>query len=58
LLKKDDLLRLRLSVAKELGYTLLELNKKITLSELFLWSGYFELLNEKQENDMRRAKYR
>ena len=58
MLKKDDLLRLRLSVAKELGYTLLELNQKITLSELFLWSGYFELLNEKQEKDMRRAKYR
>jgi len=44
-------------VAKELGYTLQELNKKITLEELLLWSAYFDLLNEEQEKSIRRSKY-
>jgi len=49
---------LQLGVAKELGYTLQELNQKITQEELVIWSTYFEYLNEKQQNEMRRAKYR
>ena len=57
-LKKDNLLRLQLGVAKELGYTLQELNNKITLSELYIWSAYFDLLNEEQADSFKRAKYR
>ena len=49
---------LKFGVAKELGYTLQELNQKITQEELILWSVYFDFLNEEQEKDIRRAKYR
>ena len=35
---------LQLGVAKELGYTLQELNQKITQEELVMWSVYFDLL--------------
>jgi hypothetical protein len=45
-------------VAKELGYTLQQLNQLITIDELFLWSAYFELLNEEQEAEMRKARRR
>jgi len=51
-------LQLQLGVAKELGYTLQELNQNITQEELLIWSAYFDLLNEEHENNMRRAKYR
>ena len=40
-----------------MGYTLQELKQKITLEELFLWSAYFDLLNEEQEKSIRRSKY-
>jgi|TARA_Y100001963_G_scaffold119847_1_gene167290 hypothetical protein len=49
---------LQLGVAKELGYTLQELNQKITQEELVMWSVYFDLLNDEQEKNNRRAKYR
>ena len=58
LLKKDNWLRLQLGVAKELGYTLRELTEKMTESDLLLWSAYFELLNDEQEESMRRSRYR
>tara|TARA_R100001443_G_scaffold7812_1_gene17148 strand:+ start:555 stop:710 length:156 start_codon:yes stop_codon:yes gene_type:complete len=51
-------LRLQLGVAKELGYTLRELNEKMNESELLLWSVYFELLNDEQEESMRSSRYR
>ena len=57
-LKKDNFLLLQLGVAKELGYTLQELNQKITQEELVMWSVYFDLLNDEQEKNNRRAKYR
>ena len=49
---------LQLGVAKELGYTLARLNKEITLEELLLWSSYFELLNDEQEEAMKKMKRR
>lgn len=55
-LKKDNLLRLQLGVAKELGYSLAKLNQEITLEELLIWSAYFDLLNEEQEAAMKKAK--
>jgi hypothetical protein len=35
-----------------------QLNQSITIDELFLWSAYFELLNEEQEAEMRKARRR
>tara|TARA_R100000781_G_scaffold107653_1_gene71935 strand:- start:73 stop:222 length:150 start_codon:yes stop_codon:yes gene_type:complete len=49
---------LQLGVAKELGYTLQELGKKITEEELLIWSVYFEILNDEQEAAMRKSRYR
>tara|TARA_R100000664_G_scaffold25200_1_gene35141 strand:+ start:2097 stop:2252 length:156 start_codon:yes stop_codon:yes gene_type:complete len=49
---------LKFGVAKELGYTLNELSKKMTEEELFLWSVYFGVLNEQQELETKRARYR
>ena len=51
-------MRLQLGVAKELGYTLAELNNKLTLDELLMWSVYFELLNDEQEAEMKAARRR
>jgi|TARA_R100000005_G_C4838480_1_gene111184 hypothetical protein len=45
-------------VAKELGYTLAKLNQEITYEELILWSTYFDLLNEQQEQRLKKAKRR
>jgi len=47
---------LQLGVAKELGYTLARLNAEVTIEELLLWSGYFELLNEEQERQLKRRR--
>ena len=52
------MLRLQLCVAKELGYTLARLNQELTLDELFLWSAYFDLLNDENEEELRKAKRR
>lgn len=49
---------LQLGVAKELGYTLARLNKEVTLEELLIWSSYFELLNDEQEEAMKKMKRR
>jgi hypothetical protein len=49
---------LQLGVARELGYTLSELVNKVTIEELLIWSAYFDLLNEEQAAEMKRAKYR
>tara|TARA_R100001443_G_scaffold96781_1_gene103625 strand:+ start:777 stop:926 length:150 start_codon:yes stop_codon:yes gene_type:complete len=49
---------LQLGVARELGYTLSELVTKITLEELYLWSAYFDYLNEEQDAAVKRARYR
>lgn len=52
------MLRLQLGVAKELGYTLAEMNNKLTPDELVLWSVYFELLNDEQDEQMKAARRR
>jgi len=51
-------LRLQLGVAKELGYTLVKLKHEVTIEELLIWSAYFDLSNEEQEMEMKRAKRR
>lgn len=47
---------LQLGVAKELGYSLVRLRREMTLEELFLWSSYFEILNDEQERQARRRR--
>jgi hypothetical protein len=49
-------LLLQLSIAKELGYSLVRLNQEVTMEELLLWSAYFELQNEEQERRMKRRR--
>jgi hypothetical protein len=47
---------LQLSIAKELGYSLVRLNQEVTMEELLLWSAYFDLQNEEQERRMKRRR--
>ena len=47
---------LQLSIAKELGYSLVRLKQEVTMEELLLWSAYFELQNEEQERRMKRRR--
>jgi hypothetical protein len=47
---------LQLSIAKELGYSLVRLNQEVTMEELLLWSAYFELQKEEQERRMKRRR--
>jgi len=49
-------LLLQLGVAKELGYTLVRLNREVTLEELLLWSSYFELQNEEQDRRLKQRR--
>lgn len=49
-------MRLKFSVAKELGMTLAELQQKMTPEELLGWSAYFLILNENQEKAIEEAK--
>jgi hypothetical protein len=50
------MLLLQLSIAKELGYSLVRLNQEVTMEELLLWSCYFDLQNEEQELRMKRRR--
>ena len=45
-------------VAKELGMTVQQLRQNITPEELCGWSAYFQILNEQQEEAMKRARRR
>jgi hypothetical protein len=47
---------LQLSIAKELGYSLVRLNQEVTMEELLLWSTYFELQNEEKERRMKQRR--
>jgi hypothetical protein len=49
---------LQLGVAKELGYTLYDLNRHIAEPELLIWGAYFEILNDEQEKTLKSAKRR
>ena len=45
-------------VAKELGMTLTQLRREITHEELYLWITYFGLINDQQEEAMKKAQRR
>ena len=49
---------LQLGVATELGYTLYDLKRHITESELIIWAAYFEILNDDHEKTLKSAKRR
>tara|TARA_Y100000015_G_scaffold38461_1_gene41378 strand:+ start:209 stop:364 length:156 start_codon:yes stop_codon:yes gene_type:complete len=49
---------LQFGVAKELGMSLSKLRSTMTAEELLGWSVYFKILNEDQEEEMRKARRR
>jgi len=49
---------LQFGVAKELGMSLSELRATMTPEEILGWSAYFQILNEDQEEQMRKARRR
>jgi hypothetical protein len=49
---------LQFGVAKELGMSLTELRATMTPEEILGWSAYFQILNENQEEEMRKARRR
>jgi len=45
-------------VAEKLGYTLQELQERITVEELILWSAFYELRSEKERAAQEKARRR
>ena len=45
-------------VAEKLGYTLAELQERITVEELELWSVFYDLRNEEEKRAMDSARRR
>ena len=56
--KRENSLLAELHVAKELGMTLTRLRNEITYEELWLWITYFGLMNDQQEEQMKKARMR
>ena len=46
---------LQFGIAKELGKSLAEI-RSMTLEEIIAWSAYFQILNEDQEKEFKKAK--
>jgi hypothetical protein len=57
-LKKDGQLLAELLVAKELGYTLVELREKMTQEELLIWHSFFTLQREEEEKTINKSRMR
>ena len=55
-LKREGSLLAELHVAKELHMTLGQLRREITYEELWLWVAYFGLMNDQQEEAMKKAR--
>ncbi len=49
---------LQFGIAKELGMSLSELRSTMTAEEVLGWSAYFQIINEDQEAEMRKARRR
>lgn len=54
-LKKESSLLTELHIAKELGMTLGQLRREMTYEELWLWVTYFGVVNDQQEESMKKA---
>ena len=48
---------LQFGIAKELGKSLAEV-RQLTMEEIIGWSAYFQVLNEDQEEEMRKNRRR
>ncbi len=48
---------LQFGIAKELGKSLVEI-RQMTIEEIIGWSAYFQVLNEDQEEEMRKNRRR
>jgi len=46
---------LQFGIAKELGKSLTEI-RNMTIEEIVAWSAYFQILNEDQEKEFKKAK--
>jgi hypothetical protein len=49
---------LSFGVAKELGMTVQQLYQNVTLNELLGWSAYFSIINQEQEDAIKKARRR
>ena len=58
LLRKEHLLLHELHVAKELGMSLTQLRNELTYEELWLWITYFGLMQDMEEEAMKKAQRR
>ncbi|ADD94720.1 hypothetical protein [uncultured phage MedDCM-OCT-S09-C28] len=54
-LKQERQLLAELHVAKELGMTLGQMRREMTYEELWLWLTYFGLMNDQQDERMKKA---
>lgn len=45
-------------LARDLGYTVMELSQRITLEELRLWAMLYEIEGKEQEDAMRKSRRR
>ena len=57
-LRKDGELLAELVVAKELGYTLVELREKMTEEELYIWHAFLTLQREEEDKMLNKSKMR
>ena len=46
---------LQFGIAKELGKSIVEI-RNMTIEEIVAWSAYFQILNEDQEKELKKAK--
>lgn len=51
-------MRLMMRLARDLGYTVMELSQRITLEELRLWAMLYEIEGKEQEDAMRKSRRR
>ena len=56
-LKNENQLLAELHVAKELGMTLGQLRRELTYEELWLWIAYFGLMNDQQEERLKKSQH-
>jgi len=57
-LRKDGELLAELVIAKELGYTLVELREKMTEEELYIWHAFLTLQREEEDKMLNKSKMR
>ena len=43
-------------VAEKLGYTLTELEERMTLEELYLWAAFYQVRSDEEKKAMNKAK--